>query len=112
MRQTREEILEEKRLLRAEYGKLFDSVAALLFEYDPVGINYDVNPYEYETEAVTILPRLRGCHSVDDVQRVVHEEFVRWFSGGTAGSEERYAKPAADIWRLWQDFDSKPQLPT
>ena len=111
MRKTREEILEEKRRLRAEYGNLFDAVAALLFHYDPVGINFEDNPDEYETETGTILPRLRGCQSVDDVRRIIHEEFVRWFAG-SAGPEEHYAKPAADIWRLWQDFDSKRRLPT
>lgn len=75
MRRTRDEILEEKRRLRTEYGTLFDSVAALLFRYDPVGINFEVNPDEYETETGTILPRLLGCQSVDDVRRVIHEEF-------------------------------------
>ncbi len=47
---TREEILEENRRLRAEYGELFDSVAALLFQHDPVGINSEDNPDEQETE--------------------------------------------------------------
>jgi hypothetical protein len=106
MPRTRDQIQEEKSRLRAEYGKLFDSVAALLFQYDPVGINFEDNTDEYETEAGTILPRLLGCQSVDDVRRVVHEEFVRWFDAGTAGSEDHYAKPSAEIWRLWQEFDS------
>lgn len=102
MSRTREQILEERRRLRVEYGDLFDSVAALLFRHDPVGINFDENTGEYEPEAGTILPRLRACDSAQDVQRVVHEEFVRWFDAGTAGSVEHYSEIAAEIWRLWQ----------
>lgn len=108
MSRTREEILEERRRLRAEYGSLFDSVAALLFRHDPVGINFDENADEYEPEAGTILPRLRNCESGQDVQRVVHEEFVRWFDAGTAGPEQRYTDIASEIWRLWQQYRDRP----
>jgi hypothetical protein len=100
---TREEILEAQRRLKAEYGQLFDSVAALLFQRDPVGINFDENTDEYEPETGTILPRLRTCRSADDVRRVVHEEFVRWFDASTAGSQERYAQIAEEIWALWRN---------
>ena len=51
MPKKREEILEQRRQLRAEYGELFDSTAALLFRDDPVGINFEVNPDEYQSEA-------------------------------------------------------------
>ena len=69
MPRTREEILEERRTLKAEYGELFDSVAALLFRHDSVGINFETNPDEYHAEAGTILPRLRGCQSDEEVRR-------------------------------------------
>jgi len=61
MSRTREDILEERRQLRAQYRDLFDSTAALLFRHDPVGINFEVNPDEYQSEAGIILPRLRFC---------------------------------------------------
>jgi len=98
---TREEILEERRRLKAEYRELFDSVAGLLFRHDPVGINFKVNTDEYETETGTILPRLRGCQSEGEVRRIIHEEFVRWFDAATAGPEERYATIASEVWQLW-----------
>ena len=102
MPRTREEILEARRRLKTEYGQLFDATAALLFRHDPVGINYDNNTDEYEPEAETILPRLRTCHSADDVRQVVHEEFVRWFDASNAGPQERYAQIASETWDLWQ----------
>lgn len=55
MPRTREQILENRRRLRAEYGELFDSMAALLFRHDPIGINFDgENTDEYEPEVETI----------------------------------------------------------
>jgi hypothetical protein len=104
MPRTRNEILEERRRLKAEYGELYNSVAELLFFHDPVGINFETNEDEYETEASTILPRLRSCQSSEDILRVVHEEFVRWFDAGTAGPRERYSEVAAEIWKLVQRF--------
>jgi hypothetical protein len=104
MPRTREEILEERRQLGAEYGELFDSTAALLFRHDPVGINFDHNTREYETEAGTILPRLRSCQCPDDVLKVVHEEFVRWFDPSTAGPQKRYTEIASEIWQLWRRY--------
>ena len=102
MTKTRDEILEERRRLKAQYGALFDSMAALLYGHDPIGINFDDNKHEYEPEAGTILPRLSSCRSVEDVLQMVHEEFVRWFDRGTAGPPEHYQKIASEVWQLWQ----------
>src|SRR5579859_1054758 len=102
MAKIRDEILESRRRLKAEYEELFNSMAALLYRHDPIGINFEDNPDEYESEAGTILPRLRSCHSADDVLQVVHAEFVRWFDSGTAGPPERYKEIASDVWQLWQ----------
>ncbi len=106
MTRTREEIIAERQRLKTEHEELFDEVAALLFRHDPVGINFESNADEYEPEVGTILPRLRGCHSEDDVRRVVHQEFVRWFDADIAGPEERYAKIAGEIWDHWQRFNA------
>lgn len=97
MPKTREEILEERRQLKKQYLWLFDAVAELLFRHDPVGINFEINPKEYESEVSTILPQLPGCHSTEDVLRIVHQEFVRWFDIDTAGSKESYMEIASEI---------------
>ena len=101
---TREEILEERRRLKAEYGKLIDAISALLFRADPIGISFDnENQDEYDPEAGTILPRLKNCKSADDVLSVVHEEFVGWFGADTARPREGYVQIAEQIWQLWQE---------
>lgn len=101
MARNREQIAAERNRLRSQYGKLFDATASLLCRHDPVRINLDFNTDEYEPEVGTILPRLHSCKSEEDVRRVVHEEFVRWFDEHTAGPEERYTQIAAEIWQLW-----------
>jgi hypothetical protein len=101
---TKEEIDSENRRLRAEYGGLFDDVTAVFFRHDPIGINFEDNTDEYEPEARTILPRLRTCHSVEDVLTVVHEEFQRWFEPDIAGARERYSAIADEVWSLWNKF--------
>jgi hypothetical protein len=87
-----------RRAIRREYGALYDRVLRLLFDLDPVGINFGDNADEYEPEVDTILPRLRLCTSAADVQRVVHEEFSRWFDADVAGPSERYARVSEKIW--------------
>lgn len=95
-------MLEEKRRLKAEYGDLYDATAALLFRHDPIAIDFKTNTDEYEPEAETILPRLRECRSETDVVRVVHEEFVRWFSEEDAGPRGKYEQIGRELWDLWQ----------
>ena len=97
---------EKRRQLKALYGELFEAIATLLFRHDPVGINYETNADEYEPEARTILPRLRECRSEADVNRVVGEEFDRWF-GDSAGANKNYEAIAKEIWELWQKHNAK-----
>jgi hypothetical protein len=58
---------------------------------------------EYDPEVSTILPRLREARAAVDVQRIVHEEFVRWFDADLVGPLTDYAEVAEKIWRTWLD---------
>jgi len=105
MAKTRDEIREHRRQLNAEYRRLFDSIAALFYRHDQIGINFDFeeNTDEYEPEAGSILPKLNGCRSEADVHQDIHAEFVRWFDSGTAGPQEHSKKIASELWQLWQE---------
>jgi hypothetical protein len=94
----RDKIQAERKALRQEYADLYDRVSRLLFKWDPIGINFADNSDEYEPEVDTILPRLRTCATAEDVQRVVHEEFCRWFDVDEAGGIESYERIGRDIW--------------
>jgi hypothetical protein len=92
----------ERARLTGEYKKLFEEASALLFRHDPIGLDYETNIDEYDPEVGTVLPRLSSCGSPEDVQRVLHEEFIRWFSPADAGPAERYREAAVELWALWQ----------
>ena len=94
----RDELRQHREELRRRYGAAYNRLSSLLFEEDPVGINFEHNADEYEPEAGTILPRLRSCGSVADVREVVHSEFLRWFDAETAGPVDRYQSIAERVW--------------
>jgi hypothetical protein len=94
---------EERRKLKKEYGDLLERVSKVLFEEDPVGLDFGDNVDEYDTEASTILPRLRNCHSAADTRNVIYEEFCRWFDAPTAGSIEKDTRASERIWQLWKE---------
>ena len=89
---------ERRRRLTADYLRLVADLEALLYRHDPIGIAFGDNRDEYSPEAGSIVPRLRGVETVEDVRRIVHEEFVRWFDHETAGPAARYQAIAAELW--------------
>lgn len=93
-----EEIKQERQRLKREYRELYDEVLEILFRNDPIGINFEINTDEYEPEAGTILPRLKEARSPEDLQNIIHQEFVRWFGADIAGSRAKYAKIAQEVW--------------
>jgi hypothetical protein len=99
----------EREQLKRKYKSLFDQLSKLLFEADPVGINFESNTDEYDPEVGTILPRLEGARSHEDVQAIVHEELCRWFEPETAGTIEHYAAVSEQIWSAWCNFKANSQ---
>ena len=89
---------EERKRLVAGHEDIVAFVEALLFEEDPIGINFEENVDEYRPEAESITIRLREATSRGELRRMVHEEFVRWFDPKTAGPEERYERIGNAIW--------------
>lgn len=82
-----------------EYPSLYVAVAGALRETDPLGLISGGAPNdEYEPEVSTVSPRLREARAVDDVRRILHEEFVHWFGADIAGAADNYAKAAQRIW--------------
>lgn len=80
-----------------------DDLIALLDRLDPIELRRGGAPIgEYSAEARTILPRLVEAASAEDVMRVVHEEFVRWFDPGIAGPIEDYRAASRAIWDWWR----------
>lgn len=71
----------------------------LLYRHDPIGLRSAGAPAdEYRPEAETVSARLPEAQSEADVQRILHEEFVTWFTAEVAGDPSRYAPAAAEVW--------------
>ncbi|MEA2164986.1 MAG: hypothetical protein QOK37_3113 [Thermoanaerobaculia bacterium] len=95
---------EEKRRrseLKIKYAALFASFAEILFRLDPAGINFEVNPDEYEPEVGTILPRVIDVTSAEEIVPVLREEFFRWF-GGIKRPGIEYEEMAAELFEAIQ----------
>lgn len=96
--------VESRKLIRQEYGALFDTLSKILFDADPAGINFASNTDEYAPEVETILPRLKDASNEADVRQIIHEEFCRWFDAETAGPADAYVDIAAKFWSEWQRY--------
>jgi hypothetical protein len=88
---------ENRALLRQRFGSTYDRLSLILFEEDPVGINFKTNTDEYEPEVDTILPRLRSCESIEHVRNVVYEEFVHWFGAEQVGELSSFQRIAERV---------------
>src|SRR4051794_27673777 len=74
-----EEARRQRERLKGEHPSLFDAASRILFSYDPIGLNNETNADEYDFEATRVLLRLPSSHTVDDLRRVIHQEFVQAF---------------------------------
>lgn len=93
---------DERAAKTAAYVELLTTVTEILHRHDPViGFAEDLPEDEYQPEAGTIIPRLRGATSVEDVQQIVHQELDRWFGPGLTGTPASVRGIAEEIWAAW-----------
>jgi hypothetical protein len=88
--------------VEAEFGALYPEVIAIIGHHDPLhhvanGDRLDA----YRPEVDTILPRLHAATGEQDVQRIIHEEFQRWFGPSFQKNANIFAPSARDIWDAW-----------
>ena len=93
--------------VRQRHPALFAAVSEAMFRHDPIGINFGNNTDEYDAEAGTVIPRLSACASAEDVEKVLKEEFSRWFGADIAGRAQ-YTTLAKEVWRLWTESRAEP----
>jgi hypothetical protein len=98
---------EKRKAVRCEYIAVFDSLSRLLFDADPIGINFETNTDEYEPEVGTIIPRLKHAKSEEDARLIIYEECCRWFDAKTAGPIEAYSDIASKAWAEWQRYNEE-----
>lgn len=62
---------------------------------------------EYEPEIREIASRVEGCTTLEEIQLLLHEVFVKWFDEQIAGPRERYRRVAEVIWNGLYSFASR-----
>ena len=82
--------------------QLYEELLQILHRHDPIGLARLGAPMdEYEPEVGTIVSRLRSAASAEDVTRIVHEEFGRWFGAeSTTGPKAAYSAIGDEVWSL------------
>jgi hypothetical protein len=86
---------------------LVAAVKAAIDAADPVGLLRTGAPGdEYEPEVGTIVPRVAKAADAAEVQKIVLEEFERWFGSETAGPVAEDDAPARHIWQAVLRFRS------
>ena len=89
-----------RRLLKTEYGALYDRVAESLFFLDPLQF-YD-DPGLYEPEVDAILLRLPALTSAGDLSHSIRDLFAGTLGAHRCGPVERFDAVAAVIWNAYQ----------
>lgn len=95
---------DKRKALRRKYDEFFRWLSKLLFDADPIGINYVSNTDEYDSESGTIIPRLIHANSEGDVRHIIHEEFCKWFGVEEVGPIDAYSAIATTVWAEWQRY--------
>lgn len=95
-----------RRAQTADRRDLVAEVSRILFAADPIGLNFERNSDEYDSEAESIVIALPTTKGVDDVQVVTHEAFVQWFDPDIAGEPGAYRDAALQIWQAWTRRDN------
>jgi hypothetical protein len=104
-----QQVWEERQHHEVYRADLLEKLTRALYEADPIGLAaIGVPQDEYKPEAGTILSRLPEAAAVEDVQRIVREELIRWF--GTSWltwrptqAEDIVDRCARAIWKIWID---------
>lgn len=90
---------------KREYARLVEAVSRAIDRADPISLlSWGAPADEYSPEVDTIVPKLTGATSAEDVQRILHEEFLRWFDADTAGPLEAYQAVANEVWQAVVEY--------
>lgn len=94
---------QKKQNLKFTDDDLYSDVSNILFKYDIMNINFEVNVNEYEPEAKTIIKRLSKDNNIGDVSLIVYEEFLKWFGKDCIPTKDSnvYTDIAKEILNSW-----------
>lgn len=77
-------------------------VNALLFDADPMRLNFGDNTDEYQIEADQITIMLNTASSADEVITIIHQVFCAFFWEDLVPTKPFFANVAISIWDTYQ----------
>ena len=95
---------------------LLKKTVSILAEVDCMGIiNCGAPPNEYLPESKSILLRQSEWNTVDELEKVIAEEFAWWFYLYDADDKVKYGSldykvAARQIWNAWLEIKGEPPL--
>jgi len=100
----------ERRARQAQYRRLYVELEQILIRLDPPGV-HSSEQAELAPEVASILARLREARVADDVERIVLEEFHRWYGRRRLTiNHDRLADATIAICTAWNRFLAATQF--
>ena len=98
--------------LKRDYVALVEAVSTVIDRADPIGLLAGGAPLDGSTPEIgTILPLLKTAEGPEEVQKIVHEEFMRWFGSDIAGPQDAYHQTGLDVWHVLEAFRRREERP-
>ncbi len=89
--------------IRAQHPFLLKELSSILFESDPMCLNFGNNNDEYDPEAVSIISELSEEQRPEDVADIVIVQFRNWFDCDLSPykDNDKFTKMSKRIWLAW-----------
>lgn len=96
---------------REEMTPVIRNVSAILFECDPMCLNFGSNSDEYDPEAVTIISMLKYKENVDDAIEAIVDTFRHWFDEDLSDykADSKFTCMAQRIWVASSEYHEDPK---
>ena len=80
------------------YGSQFNELQTIINKYDPMNLFcFGAPEHEYSLEVKTIIIQLDKGMTIQQVLKLIHQEFIRWFGVKSTGSISEYSEMSSDV---------------
>lgn len=94
---------------KEEMKPLVQEVSSILFECDPMCLDFETNTDEYDFVADTVVLLLKDKETVDDVIEAVISSIKCWFSRDLSNykTNDKFISMSQRIWAAWSEYQRK-----
>ena len=95
-----------KMKIRTQHPLLLTVISSILFESDPMCLNFGSNDDEYDPEAISIISELTVAKSTEDVANIVIVQFLHWFDCDLSPykDNDKFIRMSQRIWLAWCEY--------